>query len=164
MLKYKMKKLSVLLLFNFALPVYAAPLWDSNQLSRVVEVITKYYPDADITQHNGQLRAKYSTMEFTVHRHWKTGEYLQLTDQIEGPNFKGFILQISVESGKYTGQAIIPQILRQPYWQTYIDRPATIDGKSHYVINFSFGSRVDSKFKDAIIKAFRKTSNANNAQ
>jgi hypothetical protein len=51
----------------------------------------------------------------------------------------------------------VPQTLREPYWQTYIDRPATEDGQGHYVINFSYGSRLDQAFMKDLFEALPKT-------
>ena len=50
------------------------------------------------------------------------------------------------------GQAHFPQTYREPYWETFLDRPLTADGKGHYVINFSYGSRLDPKFKKALLE------------
>jgi hypothetical protein len=106
---------------------------------------------------NGWINAKHGTMTFTIHRRWKTGEILEQTDQTEGPNFEGFILALSVQEGKYEGQAVVPQTLGTPYWQTYIDRPATEDGQGHYVINFSYGSRLNKEFMKELFEALPKT-------
>ncbi len=67
------------------------------------------------------------------------------------------MISIAIRDGKYEGQAVVPQSLNERYWQTYIDRPATQNGKSHYVINFSYGSRLDTKFKKAIFEALPKS-------
>ena len=85
-------------------------------------------------------------MIFAIHPQSKTGNIQEKTYEEEGPNYKGFKFSLSVQAGKYQGAAIVPQTLRRPYWQTYIDRPPTEDGKGHYVISFSYGSRLDTHF------------------
>ncbi len=82
-----------------------------------------------------------------------TGEISSETQQREGPNFQGFLLTVNVEKGRYEGQAVIPQELRGPYFPTFIDGPATEDGKNHYWITFSYGGRLDPKLKQAVFAA-----------
>ena len=135
----------------------AAPAGQTQLADQIGTLVTKYFPDAVIAQDNGTLSAKHGTMVFTIHRHWKTGEILKETDQVEGPNYKGFMISISVQDGKYEGQAMVPQTLNERYWLTYIDRPPTDDGKGHYVINFSYGSRLDRDFMKAIFEALPKS-------
>ncbi len=124
---------------------------------RIQKIVRQHYPDVEITQKNGWLSAKHGTMIFTVHRHLKTGEILETTDRVEGPNAEGFVLSLSVQEGKYEGAAVVPQILGEPYWQTYIDRPKTEDGQGHYVINFSYGSRLDKDFMKTVFEALPKS-------
>lgn len=136
----------------------AAPAKQTELADRIGKLVTKHFPDAVLSQDNGTFSAKHGTMVFTVHRHSKTGEIWKETDQVEGPNFRGFMISISVRDGKYEGQAVVPQSLNERYWQTYIDRPATEDGKGHYVINFSYGARLDRDFKKAVFEALPKSS------
>ena len=143
--------------FLASFPALAAPAGHSVLAERIANLVRKHYPDAAITQDNGKLTAKHGTMTFTIHRHWKTGEILEKTDQVEGPNFRGFMITISIENGKYEGQAVIPQTLNERYWVTYIDRPPTEDGKGHYVINFSYGSRLNRDFMKAVFEALPKS-------
>ncbi|MBN1383925.1 MAG: hypothetical protein JW983_03460 [Elusimicrobia bacterium] len=155
-----MKGRFALLIFIQCLVVtamFAAPIGQIELTERVSKLILKYYPEAEIVQDNGKFVAKYGTMIFTVHGRLKTGEILEKTKEVEGPNFKGFILSISVENGKYLGQAVIPQTLSRRYWNTYIDRPPTNDGKSYYVIDFSYGSSLDPKFMKAVLEVLSKT-------
>jgi hypothetical protein len=119
--------------------------------------VRNHYPDADISVDGQRLTAKYGTMIFTIHRDWKTGEILKETDQVEGPNFRGFILSITVAPGQYDGQAVVPQTLDERYWHTYIDRPPTEDGKGYYVINFSYGSKTDRDFMNGVFELLPRT-------
>ena len=135
----------------------AAPLGQAGLTDRLTEVVREHFPDAQVSQDNGNFTARHGTMVFTIHRRWKTGEIQEKTAQVEGPNFKGFILSVSVQDGKYGGQAAVPQTLREPYWQTYLDCPPTEDGKGHYAIKFSFGSRLDKDFMKAVFDALPKS-------
>lgn len=120
----------------------------------VIDAVQAAHPDAHIERlDNGTLIAKHGTATFTVHRALRTGEILERTTQVEGPNYKGFLLSIDYRPGAYDGPAMVPQTLREPYWQTFIDRPMTLDGKGHYVINLSYGSRIDPEFLSALHEA-----------
>lgn len=120
---------------------------------KVTKIVLEHFPKAAVVVDHGNLVAKQGTMIFTVHRRSKTGKVGEKTDQVEGPNYQGFILSISVQDGQYHGAAVVPQTLQRPYWKTYIDRPATKDGKSHFVINFSYGARLNREFISALLEA-----------
>ncbi len=115
-------------------------------------IILEHCPAATIAT-DELYTAKNGTMMFTLHGAAMTGEVSPKTHQTEGPNFKGFLLKIGVEQGHYNGQAVVPQVSQGPYFPTYIDCPATTDGKDHYWINFSYGSGLDPKLKQAILAA-----------
>ncbi|MGY8770297.1 MAG: hypothetical protein ACKVH8_17915 [Pirellulales bacterium] len=136
---------------------HAAPASHSAIEKKIRKVVEQFFPEAEISQDNGTWTAKHATMMFTIHRHAMTGEVYKKTDQREGPNFKGFILSLSTQEGVYHGQAVVPQTLNQRYWSTFIDGPTTEDGKHHLMINFSFGSRLDKEFKEAVFKALPKS-------
>lgn len=138
---------------------FAAPAGQTELADRVSKLVHQHYPAAQIAQDNGNFTAKHGTMTFAIHRRSKTGEILQQTTQVEGPNDKGFMFSMSVQDGSYEGQAVVPQTLRNVYWQTYVDRAPTEDGNGHYVISFSFGSRIDSDFMKALFKALPKSTN-----
>lgn len=122
-------------------------------VKKLTAVIREHCPDAAIDATNNVFVAKYGTMMFTLHTRFMTGEVSRETRLQEGPNFKGFILTVGVEKGRYEGQAVVPQELHGPYFPTYINGPATEDGKNHYWITFSFGSRCDPKLKQAVFAA-----------
>jgi hypothetical protein len=136
---------------------FAAPAKQTELADRITNIVREYFPEAQIAQDNGVFHASHGTMMFTVHPRSKTGEVYEKTQQVEGPNFKGFILSLSLQEGTYQGAAVVPATLGKPYWATYIDRPLTADGKSHHVINFSYGSRLDAEFKKAIFEALPRT-------
>ena len=126
-------------------------------VQRLTDTIRKYCPEAKIEATEYAFIAKYGTMMFTLHSVSKTGEVSPQTYQREGPNVKGFILGIALQDGKYEGAAMVPQTLQGPYFPTFIDAPATDDGKKHYQVHFSYGSRLDPGLKKAIFEAIPKT-------
>ena len=130
-------------------------------VKKLTETIRKHCPDAKFEVTTESFIAKHGTMMFTVHGHSMGGEVDEKTHQQEGPNFKGFLLKVSLEDGLYAGQAGAPQTLREPYWQRFFDVPSTDDGKQYHRINFSYGSSLDPKLKQAIFDAIPKTKRPN---
>ncbi|MCP5516677.1 MAG: hypothetical protein H7A45_05365 [Verrucomicrobiales bacterium] len=125
--------------------------------TRLTAAIREHCPDAAIEADDSGFTARHGTMMFTLHGRSKTGEVHPQTYQAEGPNFRGFLLRISRQEGPYEGAAVVPQTLREPYFPTFIDAPATADGSGHYWVRFSFGGRLDDKTKNAILDAIPKT-------
>jgi len=134
----------------------AGPAGQTQVADRIRMLVRKHFPDAVVAQDNGEFTAKHGTMVFTIHRHTMTGEVLKETDEVEGPNYKGFMISISVRDGEYNGQAAVPQTMNERYWLTFIDGPPTEDGKGHYVISFSYGSRLNRDFMKAVFEALPK--------
>lgn len=126
-------------------------------VQKLTETIRKYCPEAKIEVTEHAFVAKHGTMMFTLHSKSKTGEVYARTFQSEGPNFKGFILSVSLHEGKYGGAAMVPQILQGPYFPTFIDTPSTDDGKNHYQVHFSYGVRLDPELQKAIFEAIPRT-------
>lgn len=126
-------------------------------VQKMTEAIRTHCPDATIEVTKREFIAKHGTMIFTVHGGTLNGVFQRKTHEQEGPNSKGFLLEVSLEDGQYGGQAGVPQTLREPYWQRFIDAPSTDDGKKHYRINFSYGSSLDPKLKQAIFDAIPKS-------
>lgn len=129
-----------------------------NELTdRLTDVIRKNCPEAVIEVKDGVFKAKHGTLMFTLHKHWKSGEILPETYQEEGPNFKGFVLTVRFEKGRYAGAVRGSPDLPGPYYLTFFDHPPTEDGKGYYRIHFAFGSRLDRELKQAIHDALPKS-------
>ena len=120
---------------------------------KLTKAICTHCPDAKIEVTKQEFVAKFETMIFTLHRRGKAGEPFPDTYQEEGPNWKGFILRVTLREGKYQGAAAVPQALQEPYFTTYIDATAAEKNDKHYVILFSYGSRLDKDLKKAISEA-----------
>jgi hypothetical protein len=147
--------LSVLTLAAAGLICQAA-LPPDELVKKITAAIHEHCPDAATQLTNGLYVAKNGTILFTLHRHQMTGEILAEKYQQEGPNFKGFVLTIGIEPGRYSGQAAVPQELHGPYFPTFITAPPAEDGTNHYWITFSYGSGLDPELKKAIFGALPK--------
>ena len=120
---------------------------------KLTKVIRTQSPDAKIEVTKQEFVAKFETMIFTLHRRGKAGEPFPDTYQEEGPNWKGFILHVTLREGKYQGAAAVPQALQEPYFTRYIDAKAAEKNDKHYFISFSYGSRLDNNLKEEVFKA-----------
>ena len=125
-------------------------------VKRLTAVVRKECPDAQFEVDGNTFTAKRGTMMFTLHGRSMGGEIRSKTYQEEGPNYKGFMLKVSLQPGHAVTQAVTPQTLRGPYFPTYIDDPPTPDGENHYWVAFSYGSRLDKKLKTAILDAISR--------
>jgi hypothetical protein len=131
----------------------AAPPPD-DLVKRMTEVVRTHCPDATIEATDEGFLAKSGTMKFTVHGRSKTGEISPKTHQEEGPNFRGFVLRVTLNDGPYRGAAVVPQTLQGPYYPTEISAPAV--GDKHYLVRFSYGTRLDPEIKKAILDVLPK--------
>lgn len=126
----------------------------------ITPVVQKYFPDAKVQSEGNTVVAKHGTMMFSVHNISKTGEISPKVYQEEGPNYRGFLLQISREPGSYQGAAAAPQDLRGPYWTTHFDAVPTEDGSAYWHIRFSYGGRLDPDFQKALRDTLPKRKDA----
>ncbi len=149
--------LSTIVLLVGAGILFAGPPPD-EMVQKLTKTIHKHCPQAKFEVTGQEFIARVGTMMFTIHGRSKTGEVDARTFQGEGPNFKGFILRVSLHDGKYEGAAVVPQILQGPYFPTFVDAPSVTKGKKHYEIRFSYGSRLDPGLKKAIFEVLPKTS------
>lgn len=119
----------------------------------VTPVVRKYFPDAQIKVEGDSYVAKRETMEFQVHSRYKSGEIDPKAHAEEGPNEKGFLLQVMRVKGPYEGAAMVPQSLSEPYWTTYVNAVPTADGSGHWHILLSYGVELDQSFRSELMKA-----------
>ena len=141
-----------LLAMSCALALSGAEELPANLVDKLTKVIREHCPDAEISAKGAEFTAKFGTMMFTVHSRAMTGEVSKETYQEEGPNFKGFVLSVSLQ-GSNEVQALVPQELKEPYFVTYINLVPTENAKGYFWIKFSYGSRTDTKLKEAIFAA-----------
>jgi hypothetical protein len=152
-----MRTLITLLVFTMTTSTGKSERPPDALVEKLTAAIRRHVPEAQVEATDKAFTAKHGTMAFTIHDRSKTGEVYAATRQEEGPNFRGFMLTVSREPGEYRGAAVTPQTLQGPYFPTYIDSPAIEDGKGHYWIRFSFGSRLDPKLQQAIFEALPKS-------
>jgi hypothetical protein len=146
-------------LFASVAPLSAAPP-PQEIVDAVTKAIRAHCPDAVITVGKDGLTASHNTMTFTLHGRSMTGEISAKTHTEEGPNFKGFLLRLTLEDGSYQGQAAVPQTLQDPYWRTFLDAIPVPGANRHYWLSFAEGTRLDPELRKAIFAALPKAAAA----
>lgn len=99
---------------------------------------------------NATLHAEYQTQTFLVYSRAMTGQISAKPYAQVGPNYQGFRLELSVQPGPYAGQAVVPQDLREPYWQTYIDAVPLKGGNQYLAVRLSYGEQTNSRLLDKL--------------
>jgi hypothetical protein len=127
-------------------------------VDKLQRVIREHCPDAvfEVDEKRGFV-AKHGTMQFLVHDMSSFGEFLPTTHFEEGPNFKGFLLQLKAVAGTAEVALAGPQTLERQYFPTYLDAPPPENGESRYLVSFAYGRRLDPKLKKAIFEAIPRT-------
>ncbi len=151
-----MKPIRLLILMSVSLFSNSVNAIDcEHELSRYVDVlepiVKSHNKNVEIKMNDRRWVAGWNYQYFTVHRRRPTGEYLPETDELLGPNFTGFLINVSIVDGAYQGAARIPQTLNDTYWDAWINRPAVPDCNAHYVFNVLYGDQTDPAFIKAVI-------------
>lgn len=146
------------LVFSAALSVLLVPPApgaspDAAFLAGVAETVRRVAPDAAVEVREDGLTARRLTMVFTVHRQGKTGEFLPQTDRVEGPNVGGFLLTVTRREGPCEGPSAAPQTLHRRYWETWLDRVPSADGRACWAAALACGARLDPEVRKALIDA-----------
>lgn len=130
----------------------------ADLVEKLTRAILTHCPKAEITMTDEGFFAKDGTMIFTVHGRNMDGQVHRETHEEEGPNYKGFVLRVSLHEGSFAGQqAVVPQTLQGPYYPTFIDAVSTPEGKKYHRVSFAYGSRLDPKLKQVILETIPKT-------
>ena len=86
----------------------------------------------------------YQTRGFKVHAASMTGEYAGEVHDETGPGAKGFMLGIDLQKRGEANQAVTPQTLRRPYWETYLQVTPLAGSDRQLFWGLSYGPRTDT--------------------
>ncbi|MGO9112276.1 MAG: hypothetical protein ACLP9L_23860 [Thermoguttaceae bacterium] len=103
------------------------------------------------------LKVSLDTQKFMVHGSFMTGEFTAKATEEVGPRSHGFVLEVERRhNDPANNQAVVPQTLHGPYWETYINAlgAGTVTGKpvDYYFLRLSYGRRSDEKLRAAMEK------------
>ena len=111
-------------------------------------------PSFEYSEHSESLIVKYRTRKFMVHTTTKSGRHSDKAIEVEGPSYQGFQLDIHLQEAGTINQAVVPQTIRRPYWQTDLDVTPLPGTDKQLYWGLSYGSRVSqdllTQVKDAI--------------
>jgi hypothetical protein len=82
---------------------------------------------------------------FMIHVPLKTGEW-QDAREVEGPNRHGILCSVSLEEGRYGGQALLPQIVDERYFETLVLAVASPGATQYLYVHLSYPATVDARF------------------
>jgi hypothetical protein len=124
-----------------------------NKIDKIIEPlapkIKKEYKD------ESTLIISYQTRKYLVYDVNMTGRYTEQATEQEGPDYKGFILSLNIQSGDTINQAVVPQTLRRPYWYTYLDITKIKNMDKQFYWSLSYGNATDKKIIDSLIKTIK---------
>ena len=139
---------------------------ENPELTRVAAavrpVLEKFDIKADITfaNPNASLLVSYRTQSFKIHARSMTGEISPVAHDETGPSFKGFVLRVHLQDKGEVNQAVTPQTLQEPYWQTNLEVTPLGGTQKQIYWALSFGSRTDAKLLEQLRKAMKELDGA----
>ncbi|MCA9259539.1 MAG: hypothetical protein KDA61_10090 [Planctomycetales bacterium] len=99
----------------------------------------------------------YRTRTFSLHGASMSGQRSEKPHDTTGPSYLGFLLRIHLQEAGVVNQAMTPQTLREPYWQTYLD-VWPLDSSNQALAAFSYGSRLDAEVKQRLTNLWQTMS------
>ena len=160
-----MKKALILLVLGMVRSVALGAGGPAPELVRVIDglqpVVAALLPKPEVKMNgDSSLMISYQAQTFKVHSNLMTGEFSRETHDEIGPAAKGFVLFVDVQPKGEVNQAMTPQTLRRPYWQTYIEVTPIAGSDKQLYWSLSFGSHTDSNLLSQIRKALNDLPNA----
>jgi len=108
------------------------------------------------TNEASSLTVSYRTQTFKIHGGSMTGAFSKDAHDEVGPTFKGFVLFVAVQKRGEANQAVTPQTLRRPYWETYIQVTPLAGSDKQLYWGLSYGSRTDTNLLAQIRQAIEQ--------
>ncbi len=103
------------------------------------------------------LAVRFKTRNYVVHPRKPKGSFVETTVKREGPTYQGFYLRIHVQQLGEVNQLCVPQVVREPYWDMYLDvYPVKNTQKQLYFCLF-YNKGTDKALLDQIKKVAEQT-------
>ena len=155
--------LAFIVAFGMAGVSFANENPDLNRVAAALRpVLEKFDIKADITfaNPNASLVVSYRTQSCKIHARSMTGEISPDAYDETGPSFKGFVLRVHLQDKGEVNQAVTPQTLQEPYWQTNLEVTPLGGTQKQIYWALSFGSRTDTKLLEQLRKAMNDLNGA----
>lgn len=149
-MKSKLFILAVLIIFASKVISNEVPAKPANELLMVENqlntVLSKLGDEVSFSySSNDTLEFRYHTRKFMVHSGTMIGKFSEKAIEQTGPDYDGFILWGQLQDAGVANQAVTPQVIRNPYWNTYLDvTPLTGTNKQIYW-GLSYWGHTDQK-------------------
>jgi hypothetical protein len=98
------------------------------------------------------LKVLFKTRDYVVHPSLPKGGYSVETETRVGPSEHGFLLVARVQELGVVNQLLVPQVVREPYWQTYVNVYPVKNTQKQICFCLSYGGRT----QDEILKRIKK--------
>ena len=82
--------------------------------------VARSYPKAMVEIRSNRLHAEHNAGHFQVHGRMMDGSVGTRPRRELGPNAGGIVCDAYLFKGAYHGQLVLPQVLKEPYWNTYL--------------------------------------------
>jgi hypothetical protein len=112
--------------------------------SELQSLFRKYYPDATSHLLRDKIHFEHDTRLFIVHEPWMTGEWQDPWEE-RGPKRGGILCDITLQQGKYQGQATVPQTFDKRYFKVLllVGYSAKQDAHVHVLLSYPANVRDD---------------------
>ncbi len=106
---------------------------------------------------NGErtLIVAFKTRTFMVHGSSMVGERSREAHEVIGPSYEGFLVRVHLQEQGEINQPVVPQTIREPYWNTDLNAYSLASGEQVYVVT-SYGSRLDANIKRRLANFWRE--------
>jgi hypothetical protein len=112
------------------------------------------FPDG----YEGQsLTVRFKTRNYVVHQRTKMG-FTETTEKREGPSDQGFLLRVHVERLGEPHQAVVPQVIQEPYWDMYLNVYPVKDTQKQVYFCLSYSGGTDRALIEKIKKVMEQLS------
>lgn len=131
---------------------------DRRDLQRIAgafdSILGDLDPKAEVRYPDGtrSVVISHRTQDFKIHGRSMTGEISPRAHDRIGPGFQGFILTARLQDRGEVNQAVTPQTLQEPYWQTLLDVTPLHGTDKQVFWSLAHGSRVDQGLFSGIQK------------
>ena len=127
-------------------------------LEQVRKVVEKHYPKATVSLKDQTIHFDFNTRKFMIHEPLLTGEWQDAHEE-SGPQKGGIHGNIELRSGKYGGQAAVPQSIDQRYFTLLLKAPYSEKLDRHLYIHLKYPREVPKEFLkefEGVVDGFEK--------
>jgi hypothetical protein len=119
----------------------------NSLVSAVRKVVEKYYPGAVVEMKDGRIHFESNTRKIMVRESDMTGKLQEPREEVV-PKEDGVCCDAVLQSGKYGGQAIVPQKIKKssPDYSVLLLAPYSEGLDQHFSVVLKHGERVSSEF------------------